>query len=505
MPTSTAIGKVAHWSGKNFLVVGVLGTLMSAATLGISAMTILAARSEVTKQAHENSLNVTAVLVSEIAKTVETSNAALIGLTSNLGNPAFLTMDARLRHELLFERTAAKYVTGMGVTDAQGQLIDGCCGSTHRWDFSDRDYFTVQRDKPDIGLYLSEPYEARSRAGTSSIALSRRIDGPNHTFNGIAVVSVDLAYFTQLLSRLNVGRHGVSAIVRTDGAILARNPPVSDAEMARLRSSRTFANMTRSDSGFYTARSSIDGVTRLYTFQRVPGTPLIAVVAPAEQDVLASITLLTRKVGISATIISALFCTTVWLLAFILRDNLRIQRKLMNLSRTDALTGLLNRRALDSVLTDEWGRIHRNNTCMSMLFIDVDHFKQYNDIHGHAKGDAALRFVSECIRRHLRRHGDTAARYGGEEFVVVLANTDEHGATTVAEAIRQEVEGNRLANFPDPVPALTVSIGCATGRKGQWESVDALSNQADLALYQAKHLGRNRVHVSSIEDREARA
>lgn len=486
-------------------MVGVLGTLMSAATLAISAMTILATRSEITRQAHENSRNITAVLVSEISKTVETSNTALIGLAANLGNPAFRSMDARLRHELLFERTAARYVTGMGVTDARGQLIDGCCGSTHRWDFSDRDYFTVQRDRPDAGLYLSEPYEARSRAGTRSIALSRRIDGPNHAFNGIAVVAVDLAYFTHLLSRLNVGGRGISAIVRTDGTILARNPPVSDSEMANLRNSKTFVRMTRQDSGFYSARSSIDGVTRLYTFQHVPGTPLIAVVAPAEQDVLASITSLAWKVGISAATISALFCTTVWLLALILRDNLRIQRRLTNLSRTDPLTGLLNRRALDAVLADEWGRIHRNDTCMSVLFIDADHFKQYNDVHGHAKGDTALRFLAECIRRHLRRHGDSAARYGGEEFVVVLANTDEHGATSVAEAIRQEVEINRLDDFPEPVPALTVSIGCATGRSGQFASVDALSNRADLALYQAKRLGRNRVQVGATEDGNAGA
>jgi diguanylate cyclase (GGDEF)-like protein len=505
MSTSNSIGKIADWAGKNFLIVGILGTLMSAAAAGISIMTLAATRSEVIDHANENSRNVTAVLVSEITRTVETANTALMSLTANLGNPAFQKMDSRLRHDLLFERTAAQYVTGMGITDARGRLVDGCCGNTHKWDFSDRDYFTVHRNAPDIGLYVSEPYQARSRGGTRSIALSRRVEGPNHAFDGIAVVAIDLAYFDQLLSRLNVGAHGVSAVVRTDGAILARNPPVSESQMTILRDSKTFARMVSSHSGFYAARSIVDGTLRLYTFQRVPGTPLIAVIAPAKRDVLADISRMSWKVGVSAGAISASFCAVVWLLAFALRDNLRKQQRLTDLSHTDALTGLLNRRALDAALDDEWHRVHRGNTCMSVLFIDADHFKQYNDVHGHARGDTALRFLAECIRKHVRRHGDIAARYGGEEFVAVLANTDENGAARVAEAIRQEIETNRLADFPEPVPAFTVSIGCATGRAGRPASVDALSHRADLALYEAKRQGRNRVCVASMEDDEAPA
>ena len=131
-------------------------------------------------------------------------------------------MDAGLRHDLLFERTAAQYVTGMGVTDRHGQLIDGCCGTTHRWDFSDRDYFKVHRDADNVGPTCPRPI-ARARAAAESIALSRRIERPDHTFNGIAVVAIDIAYFEQLLSGLDVGPNGVSAILRADGAILAKS------------------------------------------------------------------------------------------------------------------------------------------------------------------------------------------------------------------------------------------------------------------------------------------
>ncbi|HHX4054776.1 TPA: diguanylate cyclase [Burkholderia contaminans] len=500
MAATTSIEKIADWAGRNHLVVGALGTLMSLAALGISAATLWIGRSEVIDHAHETSRNVAAVLVSQIARTVETSNNALVALASDLGKPAVRRMDAGLRHDLLFERTAAQYVTGMGVTDRHGQLIDGCCGTTHRWDFSDRDYFKVHRDADNVGLYVSEAYRARSRGGKESIALSRRIERPDHTFNGIAVVALDIAYFEQLLSGLDVGPNGVSAILREDGSILARNPSLNDNQMNHLRRSKAFDRMVHSESGFYPARSVIDGTMRLYTYQRVPGTPLIAVVAPAERDVLASITRLSWTVGVSATVISALFCTVVWLLAFALRDNLRKQTLLMDLTRTDPLTGLCNRRALDIALGDEWERLQRgSNGSLSILFIDADHFKQYNDRHGHAVGDTALRFLAECIRAHTRRRGDLAARYGGEEFVAVLPDTDESGAAQVAEAIRREVERNRLDGFAETVPAFTVSIGCATGHRARPPSVRALSHQADMALYRAKREGRNRVCCAETE------
>nr|WP_175800173.1 sensor domain-containing diguanylate cyclase [Burkholderia anthina] len=500
MSASTSIEKIADWAGRHHLVIGALGTLMSLAALGISAVTLWAARSEVVAHAHETSRNVAAVLVSEIARTVETSNTALAALAADLGNPAIARMDARLRHDVLFERTAVQYVTGMGVTDASGQLIDGCCGPSHHWDFSDRDYFKVHRDSAKVGLYVSTAYRARSRSGTESIALSRRLERPDHTFDGIAVVAIDLAYFDRLLSRLNVGPHGISAILRADGTILARNPPLNDHQMVRLRRSKAFERMVSRESGFYAARSSIDGTLRLYTYQQVPGTPLIAVVAPAERDVLAGITRLSWTVGVSASVIGALFCTVVWLLAFALRDNLRKQTLLTDLTRTDPLTGLHNRRALDAALADEWDRLQRGSGgSLSVLFIDADHFKQYNDRYGHAQGDTALRFLGECIRAHTRRRGDLAARYGGEEFVAVLPDTDARGAAKVAEAIRRAVERNRLDGFAGTVPAFTVSIGCATGDRASTTSANALAHQADLALYAAKRQGRNRVCRADAE------
>ncbi|MFX6019075.1 diguanylate cyclase, partial [Acinetobacter baumannii] len=91
-----------------------------------------------------------------------------------------------------------------------------------------------------------------------------------------------------------------------------------------------------------------------------------------------------------------------------------------------------NRRALDVALENEWDRLQRNDSRLSVLFIDADHFKRYNDAHGHAQGDVALQYLAQCISKHARRRGDLAARYGGEEFVVLLPDTGETGATRIA-------------------------------------------------------------------------
>ncbi len=493
MSVSISTGKLAVLAGRHPLIVGALGTLMALGVMAISLITLLAARDSAVEHAHETSRNVTAVLVSNIARTIETSNNSLLSLISALNKPAIQSMDPDLRHELLFERTAAEYVTGMGLTDNRGRLVDGCCSSTHNWDFSDRDYFIVHRQSANAGLYVSSVYRARTRAGAESIAVTRRLNRPDGSFGGVAIVAIDANYFKQLLSKLDVGPRGITAIVRTDGTLVARNPPISQSRLINLGRSPTFPRMVNHDSGFYATHSSADGVLRLYTFQRIPGTPLIAVVAPAESDVLASWTRLSWIVGIAASSVSLAFCTVVWLLAFALRDHVTAQVLLTRLTQTDALTGLKNRRALDEVLENEWGRLQRNDGCLSLLFVDADNFKQYNDRHGHAQGDIALKHLAECINRHTRRRGDLAARYGGEEFVVVLPDTSEMGAVQIAEAIRREVEYGEPSAPLRTIPPFTVSIGCATGRRSHPSSLEELTNAADLALYAAKRNGRNGV------------
>ncbi len=174
-------------------------------------------------------------------------------------------------------------------------------------------------------------------------------------------------------------------------------------------------------------------------------------------------------------------------------DNARLEA----LAHTDPLTQALNRRALTLRLTSEIDRARRYNSVVTLLLIDLDHFKRVNDTYGHLTGDDALREIAALLH-HAVRSVDVVARYGGEEFVVVLPETAEPGAVAFAERIRERIEQQFFAVVGSETPAglrLTASIGVATFPTPKVDSAEDLFAQADAALYRAKAEGRNRVRA----------
>lgn len=170
-------------------------------------------------------------------------------------------------------------------------------------------------------------------------------------------------------------------------------------------------------------------------------------------------------------------------------------------ANTDGLTGLANRRRFDQALESEWSRSSRRGSPISLLMIDVDRFKHYNDRYGHQQGDICLMAISAAIARTAHRPGDLIARYGGEEIVVLLPETDEVGAREVAENTRRAIEQAAIEHLENPPWGFaTASIGVATHRPNAVEGAIAadLISRADEALYRAKRGGRNQ--VVSAED-----
>ena len=171
-------------------------------------------------------------------------------------------------------------------------------------------------------------------------------------------------------------------------------------------------------------------------------------------------------------------------------------QELQRLATIDELTGIANRRALDQRFIEEWYRATRAGTELSLLMIDIDHFKRYNDHLGHLAGDDCLRRIAEIISSSLRRAGDFAGRYGGEEFAVLLPNA---GAAEAIGAARTLFDALSEANIEHPVSPIvdriTVSIGIATQRPSTGSSHLELVGAADKALYAAKLEGRNRLSV----------
>ncbi|WP_374594027.1 diguanylate cyclase domain-containing protein [Aquabacterium sp.] len=165
-----------------------------------------------------------------------------------------------------------------------------------------------------------------------------------------------------------------------------------------------------------------------------------------------------------------------------------------HLSKSDPLTGLDNRRSFDQRLHAEWSRALRNHESIAMLYIDIDHFKADNDLHGHQAGDVCLARVAAAIRDSVQRGSDLCARYGGEEFVVLLPQTTQEHALGVARRVRQAVEALGLPHRGSPTArVVTVSVGAASLAPTPHTPVSWLPERADRALYTAKDNGRNRV------------
>lgn len=168
---------------------------------------------------------------------------------------------------------------------------------------------------------------------------------------------------------------------------------------------------------------------------------------------------------------------------------------LQNLSSMDGLTGIANRRSFDSRIADEWKRsLRQNGEPLSLIMLDIDHFKLYNDTYGHQEGDNCLIQIAAAIQACCIRPGDLAARYGGEEFSVVLPATSAAGAISVAERIKKAIEHMQIPHANSPIsPHITVSIGIGTVIPDGDGTVTTLIEHADLALYQSKSDGRNRI------------
>jgi len=171
---------------------------------------------------------------------------------------------------------------------------------------------------------------------------------------------------------------------------------------------------------------------------------------------------------------------------------LQLQKQLEELSYQDGLTGVANRRMFDNRLQMEWSNAQRNSLPLSLILLDVDYFKQYNDHYGHVRGDDCLKSVGQALSGAAVRPRDLLARYGGEEFVLLLPETDAQAAAQVAERCRQLIREQNIQHAHSQVaPLLTISLGVGTLVPGPFDQPEAFLERVDSLLYKAKHQGRD--------------
>jgi diguanylate cyclase (GGDEF)-like protein len=348
-------------------------------------------------------------------------------------------------------------------------------------------------------MYVSGPIRSRAREGQYSIGLSRRVNNYDGSFGGVVLLTLRLAYFQQLFDRIEVDPQGAMFILLGDGTLLARRP-YSDYDVgAQIGSLRHIQPLLKTSSGSFIAVDDEDHVERIYTFGRVPHTSLIAVVAPSVNGALAGWRERLRLYVPMSIIFGVLIAASSWLLALSMRMRQEAQKEFERLAVTDGLTGLFNRRALDLHIESEWQRARRQGDALSVLFVDIDRFKLFNDFYGHAEGDRVLAAVAGAIRAASRRATDMVARYGGEEFTVVLPATPAAGAVKIAEEVRAQVAALGIVHEHSEYGGVTVSIGCATCVPQENTGAQALLRAADAELYAAKEAGRNQVKAREFE------
>ncbi|RXT49209.1 sensor domain-containing diguanylate cyclase [Bradyrhizobium betae] len=602
--------------------------LICVAILGLSVWREWEARNAELRNAEVDVANVAHSLIQHADDTFELADTILVGLAHRLDLDGMGPDTIAKLQAYLPTRKSSDRIRGIFVYDETGRWL----ATTEQIDFSklnnsDREYFQRHRNSPDRSTLIGRP--VRSRAGGQwIITASRRVNHPDGSFAGVALLTIDVDYFVKFFERFDVGSNGSASLLNNDGIMLARSRDESGAFIGRdLSNAPLFRQWeSRPAAAVYYFKSPLDNVQRLSYYQRSSRYPLMVLASKSQDEVLApwqraaavrvavvlglvlliamigfylvrqlsqrqrmaqalvaneahfrllaeqSSDMVTRiglddrllyvspsclrmigwspdeLVGKSAVAgihtedierveqaVAALKNGEAEEARFVYRQRHRekgdiwveaalhvtrasdsgeidgvvavvrdmteqkdLQDKLTSLAAADGLTGLANRRAFDERLADEWARARRDGTQLSLLLIDVDHFKTFNDHYGHLAGDGCLRALGRILSAHARRPADLAARYGGEEFAMLLPNTVADGCAELGEEIREALRELAMLHAQNlPSRLVTVSVGAATSLPSQTTTdCSALVAAADRALYAAKDGGRDRLVMS---------
>lgn len=458
-------------------------------------------------QAKMASMNLTRAMAQQADDTFIEADLVLTSLADWIQEDGYGPAQQAFLQRIFARRAhSLKQLDGLFLFDQKGRwIVSSFKQLPHGEDVVSRDYFRFHQQNASLLAHVGPAIRSREN-DEWIIPLSRRLNDKNGNFKGVLLAGIKLEYFDQFFKSFSIDDSGIMFLALADGTLLARRPFESRQIGASLARGEIFSKyLPEAPSGTVMIRSIVDNKTRLYGYRQLEAYPLVVGVGSSREAIL-------KDWYASAYQSSAIVALVVmgiglfgWVFVHQVRNGERIEADLRTaqaalevIATHDSLTGLANRRLFERSLEVEFGRGGRQASWLSLVMLDIDFFKRYNDTYGHVAGDQCLAEVAQVLKSCCQRKADLAVRYGGEEFAVLLPDTDIEGARVIAEQIRLSVIKKNIAHTGSPFGCVTVSLGCYSFVPNGRDSIEAFIQHADAALYQAKKTGRNTVSVESI-------
>ncbi|MFO7576777.1 MAG: sensor domain-containing diguanylate cyclase, partial [Pelovirga sp.] len=476
--------------------IAALGSVCILMTFVLIGLTVQLQKKLVFHEAEQHMGNLAGSVEMDLKRALFGIDQVFVGLENylQLSRPLYAAQSPEVRKVLDDLVRHNEYLVGLNVIDATGTVIHAN-GHFVRPNLSERNFFAVHKTHPPDGLYISPPQQSQIIPGQWNTAISKGLHHPDGSLDMVIGGIVDLNYFFHTYRALFSDPDTSLTILSPDGLTYARIPdhdrfvgqPAPEADL-------------HAAGGAQQGVRSLDkttGETELVVMRQLEGFPLIVRVCRAEKAILQPWQDTARNLYLLGALLS------LSLLFFILRARAAEQQKMATMqqlqiqSSVDPLTGLANRRHFLDAAQMEIKKAGRYGQPVSLIMVDLDHFKGVNDTFGHPIGDLVLQ---ECARllKGSCRETDLVGRFGGEEFLLLLPATDLQGALAIAEKIRALIADHRFS-FPQCEVQITASLGVA-----QWHnretSIDGALQRADSALYGVKTMGRNAVKSAPVHE-----
>lgn len=381
--------------------------------------------------------------------------------------------------------------------DANGQLIarSGEYPSAPL-DLSERYYYTSLRDDPHKKFSMGKLRKAAT-TGRMVFHLSMPVHDGNRVFQGVVAIQMEEQEFQKTLKDMFDGRVSKICAMESNGETLLRFPAPKCSPSVDDPVNRTLQQLltaSPSPQGVISIKGGTAGFPKTVyaAFDRDPLFGFVAWSSILESDLFAVFIRQNRSL-----ILFSLLAIVASVLLFIrfYSQSRRLEQALKE-ANIDHMTLLANRRGMEREVERLWRDASRTGRQISIIFIDIDHFKKFNDLHGHKVGDRVLKSVARCIHESIERPLDFCSRWGGEEFLTILPETSVEESVIIATRIRERIAQMDIKVNGISIPTITVSIGIATSDQGNVATADDLIQRADHAMLKAKAEGRDRIVIS---------